>query len=58
MNEIVSKILLAKNKFMPEMHLRPPRFTYSAFGPFWKDKEKIQRKWKKQEIHDILIKTN
>ena len=34
MNEIVSKILLAKNKFIPEMHLRPPRFTYSAFGPF------------------------
>ena len=33
MNEIVSKILLAKNKFMSEMHLRPPRFTNSAFGP-------------------------
>ena len=33
MNEIVNKFLLAGYKFMPEMHLRQPRFTYSAFGP-------------------------
>ena len=30
MNEIVNKILLAGDKFMPEMHLRQPGFTYSA----------------------------
>ena len=27
---------------MPEMHLRQPRFTYIAFGPFIKNKEKLQ----------------
>ena len=28
---------------MPEMHLRQPGFTYSAFGPFAKNKERIQK---------------
>ena len=28
---------------MPEMHLKQPRFTYSAFGPFTKNKERIQK---------------
>ena len=28
---------------MPEMHLRHPRFTYSACGPFTKYKERIQK---------------
>ena len=28
---------------MPEMHLRQPGFTYSACGPFTKDKERIQK---------------
>ena len=32
MNEIVNKFLLAGDKFMPEMHLRQPGFTYSACG--------------------------
>ena len=40
MNEIVNKILLAGDKFMPEMHLRQLGFTYS---PFTKNKERIQR---------------
>ena len=43
MNEIVNKFLLAGDKFMPEMHLRQPGFTYSACGPFTKNKERIQR---------------
>ena len=38
MNEIVKKILLAGDKFMPEMHLKQPGFTYSACGPFTKNK--------------------
>ena len=41
MNEIVNKFLSAGDKFIPEMHLQQPGFTYSAFGPFTKDKEKI-----------------
>ena len=28
---------------MSEMHLRQPRFTYSACGPFTKNKERIQK---------------
>ena len=28
---------------MPEMHLRQPEFTYSACGPFTKNKEGIQK---------------
>ena len=28
---------------MPEMHLKQPRFTYSACGPFTKKKERIQK---------------
>ena len=43
MNEIVNKFLLARDKFMPEMHLKQPGFTYSASGPFTKNKGIIQR---------------
>ena len=43
MNEIVNKFLLAGNKFMPEMNLKQPGFTYSACGPFTKNKERIQK---------------
>ena len=28
---------------MPEMHLKQPGFTYSAFGPFTKNKQRIQK---------------
>ena len=41
MIEIVNKFLLVADKVMPEMHLRQPGFTYSACGPFTKDKERI-----------------
>ena len=43
MNKIVNTFLLAGDKFMPEMHLRQPGFTYSACGPFTKNKERIQK---------------
>ena len=43
MNEIVNKFLLAGDKFMPEIHLRQPGFTYSACGPFTKHKQGIQK---------------
>ena len=55
MNAIVNKLLLAGYKFMPEIHLRKTRFTYSASGPFTNNKEGI-KKLKKQVIHDILSK--
>ena len=53
MNEIVKKFLLAGDKFMPEMHLKQPDFTYSACEPFTKNKNV-----KKQEIQDIFAKLN
>ena len=40
---MINKFLFAGNKFMPEMHLRQPGFTYSACGRFAKDKERIQK---------------
>ena len=43
MNEIVNKFLLAGDKFMPEMHLRQPVFTYSPCGTFTKNKQRIQK---------------
>ena len=57
MNEIVNKFLLAGNKFMPEIDLRQPGFTYSTCGPFTKIKQRI-KSLKKQEIQDVFIKTN
>ena len=42
MKEIVNKFLLAGDKFMSEMHLKQPGFTYNACEPFTKKKEKIQ----------------
>ena len=38
----MNKFLLAGDKFMPEMHLRQPRFVYSACGPFTRHKERIK----------------
>ena len=41
MNEIIKRFLLARDKFMSEMHLRQLEFTYIACGPFTKSKERI-----------------
>ena len=57
MNQIVDKFLLAGDHFMSKLHLRQPAFTYSAFGQFTKNKERIQEN-KKQEVHNIVIKTD
>ena len=43
MNEIINKFLLVGDKFMSEMHLKQPGFTYSACGPFTKNKERIEK---------------
>ena len=43
MNEIVNNFLLAGDKFMPEMDLKQPGFTYSVCGPFTENKERIQK---------------
>ena len=43
MNNTINKLLLAGDKFMPEIHLRQPQFTYSACGPFTKHEQRIQK---------------
>ena len=43
MNNIINKVLLAGDKFMPEIHLRQPQFVYSVCGPFTRHKERIKK---------------
>ena len=43
MNEIVNTFLLGADKFMPEIYLKQPGFTYIACGPLTKNKERIQK---------------
>ena len=43
MNETVNKFFLAGDRFMPEMHLKQPRITYSASGLVTENKERIQK---------------
>ena len=57
MNEVVGKFLLAGDKVKPEIHLRHPGFLYSACGSYHKRKKEYKN-LKKQEIHNIFIKTN
>ena len=43
MNNTINKLLLAGDKFMPEIHLRQPQFISSACGPFTKHEQRIQK---------------
>ena len=43
MNNTINKLLLAGSKFMPEIHLRQPQFTYSACRRFSKHEQRIQK---------------
>ena len=43
MNETVNTLLLAGDKFMPEIHLKQLGFTYSASGSFTKNKQRIKK---------------
>ena len=40
MNKIANKFSLVGDRFMPEMHLKQPEFTYSACGSFYKKQRK------------------
>ena len=42
MKEIINKFLFVGDKFMPEMHLRQPRFAYSACGPSTRHEKRIK----------------
>ena len=54
---MVNKILLGRERFILEIHLKQPGFTNNTYGPFTKNKERIKM-FKKQVIQDIFIKTN
>ena len=43
MNKTVNNLLKAGDKFMPELHLRQPRFTNSACRSFSKHRDRIQK---------------
>ena len=43
MNSIIKKFLLAGDRFMPEMNLRQPQFTYTDCALFTKHKQRIQK---------------
>ena len=47
MNYILNNFLLAQDKFMLEMQLKWPRFSYSACGPSTKNKEIMQNQRRK-----------
>ena len=53
MNEIVNNFFLARDKFIPEMHLKQPGFTYSACERFTKNKERIQKFKETWDTKDI-----
>ena len=53
MNNIINKLLLACDKFMPEMHLRQPQFVYSTCGPFTRHKERIKKFKQTGDTHYI-----
>ena len=43
MNETVNTFLLAGDKFIPETHLKQPRFTHITCGSITENKERIQK---------------
>ena len=43
---------------MHEMHLKQPGITYCACGSFTKNKERIQKLKKKQEVQNIFTEMN
>ena len=43
MNENVNNFLLSAKKFILEIHLKKPCFTYSACGPLAANKEKTEK---------------
>ena len=57
MNETVNKLLLAGDRFMPEMHLRQPDLQLVFVDNLLKA-NKEHRNLKKQKIQYMHIKTN
>ena len=43
MNKKSNTFFFNRDKFIPKLHLKQPRFTYSACGPFTKHRERIKK---------------
>ena len=59
MNKIVKTFLLAGDKFMPQMHLKQPGFTYSTcgFDKAWTDKACCQHDMAYGDFKDLKRRT-
>ena len=55
MNETVSKLLLVGDKFVLEIHFKKTGFTYSASGPFTRNKKRIEKFMQKGNT-DVIYK--
>ena len=63
MNGVVNNFLLARDKFMSELHLKQPGFTFSVCGPFTKKKDQhiqlvgplVIEGWQSMRIHQFPI---
>ena len=55
MEHVINKFLLLGDKFMTEIHLRQPQFTYSACGPFTRHEERIQKLKKTGDTNFIYM---
>lgn len=51
-------LFLSSDKFMPEMHVRQARFTYSVCEPFTKKTSANTKELKKLVIQGIYIRIN
>ena len=58
MNNIIRKFLLSGDKFMSEMHLKQPRFTFSACGSYHKKTKQEYKNSEEQETPGIPTRTN
>ena len=56
MKEMVSKVLLAGDKYMLEMHLIQPECSYSTCGTFIKNKGRTQKLKKNRRFMIYLSK--
>ena len=50
MNEIVNKCLLRGDKFMPEMHIKQPKFTQPQFTHLCTQYQN-QKRWNTSALH-------
>ena len=57
MNNTINKLLLAGDKFMPEIHLQQPGFTFLHVVHLLNTKKELKN-LNKQVIHNIFIEIN